>query len=155
MGGPPEPILSQPQCSYQLLPPVRAGYVGAVVTKVDHLSSPGVPVKMHLDVQLPPDVEYSTGDNLRVLAYNSRYVIQRALARFHLSADSLVIAETSNTDSAIPSGFPVSIAEFFTTYVELSLPASRKVRQMQQHFSLFLIGKANSLKLFLLRISEG
>lgn len=127
-GCPSESISSQSQCTYKLLPPLRTGYVDAIVTKVDHLSNPGVTVKAHLEVQLPPGVKYSTGDNLSVLPYNSRYIVQRALARFQLSADSLVTAESSNADVVIPCGFPLSVAEVFTTYVELSLPASQKVR---------------------------
>lgn len=89
------------------------------------LSAPGEPEKRHLEIQLPSEMPYRTGDYLAVLPINPVANIRRALKRFQLPWDAqITISSTAPTH--LPVGHPISAHDVFASYVELGQPASKR-----------------------------
>jgi cytochrome P450/NADPH-cytochrome P450 reductase len=87
-------------------------------------------VKKHLEIALPQNVSYRTGDRLAVLPQNPRHVVRRALNLLGLSGDS-VLTISSATSTTLPLRTPMRAAEVFRAYVELQQTASKKnIRDM-------------------------
>ncbi|EMD67880.1 hypothetical protein COCSADRAFT_352953 [Bipolaris sorokiniana ND90Pr] len=104
----------------------RKGFKEATVTKHLELSSPAsLTRKCHIELRLPQGMSYTTGDYLAVLPMNPTANVQRALARFHLAWDSVLIIESAGT-TQLPTATPISVADLFGAYVELSSPASSR-----------------------------
>ncbi|KAI1881044.1 hypothetical protein JX265_001284 [Neoarthrinium moseri] len=101
----------------------RKGFVKATVTEARVLSAPGVSQKRHLELRLPEDMEYDTGDHLQVLPANSNTLVQRVLSKFHISADTTVTLSGANS-IGLPVGVPITAGDLFTSYVELTHTAS-------------------------------
>lgn len=100
--------------------------VEGTVTETCLLTAPGAPVKKHVEILLPPGTTYAPGDHLQVLPVNPRRDVQRALARFHLTWDSLVkIGGKKN--GVLPAKESIPAGELLGHYVELSQPATPKV----------------------------
>jgi cytochrome P450 / NADPH-cytochrome P450 reductase len=89
------------------------------------LSKPGARSKRHVEIALPEGMSYRTGDYLAVLPLNPSEIIQRALVRFDLDYDSQVLLSMEHGDTFLPTGMPVAVGELLSSYVELSVPASR------------------------------
>ncbi|KIP01419.1 hypothetical protein PHLGIDRAFT_32544 [Phlebiopsis gigantea 11061_1 CR5-6] len=89
------------------------------------LTDPAVPVKRHIEFQLPEGVTYRTGDYLAVLPINPQRDVRRVLAYFGLLAEQEV---TINTDgpSCFPTDRPISVSTLLSGYVELSQPATTR-----------------------------
>ncbi|KAH8722787.1 cytochrome P450 [Phaeosphaeriaceae sp. PMI808] len=84
--------------------------------------------KCHMELQLPKDMVYETGDYLAVLPLNPMSNVQRALSRFHLAWDSVIVIESTGP-TQLPTATPISVADLFGAYVELSQPATpRNIR---------------------------
>ncbi|GME45262.1 hypothetical protein M431DRAFT_81893 [Neofusicoccum parvum] len=99
--------------------------VEGTVTETCLLTAPGAPVKKHVEILLPPGTTYAPGDHLQVLPVNPRRDVQRALARFHLTWDSLVkIGGKKN--GVLPAKESIPAGELLGHYVELSQPATPK-----------------------------
>ncbi|KAE8407174.1 cytochrome P450 [Aspergillus pseudonomiae] len=94
------------------------------------LTAPDVPAKRMLRFTLPPDSTYQCGDYLLVLPVNPAHLVRRAIRRFKLSWDSmLTVWKPSHAPDGItnlPLETPISAFELFSTYVELSQPASKR-----------------------------
>jgi cytochrome P450/NADPH-cytochrome P450 reductase len=90
------------------------------------LTSPGVPPKKHLEVQLPEGMTYKVGDYIAVLPINPKESVNRVMRRFHLSWDSHVTIG-SDRWTALPTGTPVPVYDVLGCYVELSQPATKRV----------------------------
>ncbi|OGM45812.1 NADPH--cytochrome P450 reductase [Aspergillus bombycis] len=94
------------------------------------LTTPDVPAKRTLRFKLPPDTTYQCGDYLIVLPVNPAHVVRRAIRRFNISWDSmLTVWKPSHAPDGItnmPLETPISAFELFSTYVELSQPASKR-----------------------------
>ncbi|KAF7628789.1 putative P450 family fatty acid hydroxylase [Aspergillus flavus] len=94
------------------------------------LTTPDVPAKRMLRFKLPPDTTYQCGDYLIVLPVNPAHVVCRAIRRFNISWDSmLTVRKPSHASDGItnmPLETPISAFELFSTYVELSQPASKR-----------------------------
>jgi cytochrome P450/NADPH-cytochrome P450 reductase len=117
-----DPILRQNQLSL--------GTVVANRELVD-LSAPGARSKRHVEIALPEGMRYQAGDYLAVLPLNPASVVDRALARFDLAYDAQVVINVGGGGQTfLPTGRPVTVGELLSSYVELSLPASR--RQVEQ-----------------------
>ncbi|GME41916.1 hypothetical protein GTA08_BOTSDO08492 [Neofusicoccum parvum] len=107
----------------------RKGFVEALVSDIRLLSKPGVAKKGHIELMLPQGMTYSAGDSLAVLPLNSRRNVQRVLSRFHLAWDSMIRIENSEQGN-LPSE-PISVADLFSSYVELAQPATpRNIRTL-------------------------
>lgn len=99
-----------------------------VVKEVKKLTAAGEPVKCHLEVQLPSEMStYECGDYLAVLPLNPDKLVRRVMAHFHLPWDAVITLKTTGP-SVIPSNVPLSVYDVLRSYVELSQPATKKVR---------------------------
>ncbi|KAH8799804.1 cytochrome P450 [Xylogone sp. PMI_703] len=97
----------------------------AVVLEASRLTSPDVSQKRHIQIQLPSNISYKSGDYLAVLPMNPELSIRRALKRFHLSWDTMVTISPGAT-TMLPTGFPVPVYDIFSSFVELAHPMRRK-----------------------------
>jgi cytochrome P450/NADPH-cytochrome P450 reductase len=112
-----DPILRQNE--------LQLGTVVANRELVD-MSAPNARSKRHVEIALPEDMTYRTGDYLAVLPLNPAALVDRALARFGLAYDSnVVIRVGEGTRTFLPTGTPVSAGELLSSYVELAQPATR------------------------------
>ncbi|KAL4873964.1 hypothetical protein BDV12DRAFT_205389 [Aspergillus spectabilis] len=82
--------------------------------------------KKHLEFRLPEGVSYTAGDYLAVLPINHPETVRRAMRQFKLSWDAQIKIAASGPTTALPTDGPVAANDIFSTYVELSQPATRK-----------------------------
>lgn len=101
--------------------------VEAKVTAVRILTSPGAPEKRHAEFRIPGETTLRPGDHVNVLPVNPPSTVSRVLARFHLAPDHGITIKSFNA-LGLPQATPVSAAELFSSYLELSQPATRNVR---------------------------
>ena len=91
------------------------------------MSSPLGRSKRHIEIALPAGMTYRAGDYLSVLPINPGPSVERALRRFDFGHDShVVIHESRNSETSLPTGHPVNVYELLAAYVELGQPATRK-----------------------------
>ncbi|KAI8237343.1 Bifunctional cytochrome P450/NADPH--P450 reductase [Colletotrichum sp. SAR 10_86] len=103
----------------------RRGFFRTAVTQTQQLSHPDVPQKHHLTLRLPDDIRFQTGDRLQILPRNGQRMVTRALSRFQLDHDAILII-SSTRPLGLPVDTPVSAGELLSTYVELGQPASQR-----------------------------
>ncbi len=84
--------------------------------------------KRHLELALPPGLDYRPGDYLAVLPENHPELVARAARRFGLRPESaLVLRSTRGAMAAsLPTDRPVSVQELLGRHVELAAPATRR-----------------------------
>jgi cytochrome P450/NADPH-cytochrome P450 reductase len=94
------------------------------------LTAPAFSAKRMIRFKLPSDMGYQCGDYLTVLPINPAHVVRRALRHFKLSWDAMLTvlkpSQTSDDFTHMPLETPISAFELLSTYVELSLPASKR-----------------------------
>ena len=132
---PVEPTVSQ-ALEMDVLPPGRVASLhltdlqGGVVVSNRILGAqegpPGSSVKRHMEIALPAGMSYRTGDYLAVLPRNPPQNVTRALRRFALAPDTQVVVRKGGPATTLPVGYPVSVAELLSSYVELEQPATRE-----------------------------
>ncbi|MCJ1431831.1 hypothetical protein MMC27_001186 [Xylographa pallens] len=97
----------------------------AIVKDAKVLTAPGEPEKRHIELQLPTDMTYRTGDYLAVLPLNRSEIVKRVMKRFSLPWDAKInIKEGQNT--ILPCGRDMSVFDLLSAYVELNQPATTK-----------------------------
>lgn len=112
--------ISTPRCS-TLRQDVKEAHV--VATKI--LSAAGVPEKKHIEIKLPSDVTYSTGDYLAVLPLNPKENVARAMRHFSLPWDAhMSISATGPT--TLPTNISIPATDVLGAYVELAQPATKR-----------------------------
>jgi cytochrome P450 / NADPH-cytochrome P450 reductase len=111
---------TQDRSSY-LRQDVKPGKV--VAAKV--LTAPGEPVKRHLEVKLPEDMTYETGDYLAVLPLNPRENVRRVQRHFELPSDATLTIKPGAA-TFLPTGVTLSVEDLLKGFVELSLPATKR-----------------------------
>lgn len=81
----------------------------------------------HIEVGLPPGMEYEPGDHLCVVPVNETAVVERLLNRFGLDPDSYIRIESrSEMRGPFPSGSTFSVLNLAKTAGELQAVATRK-----------------------------
>jgi cytochrome P450 / NADPH-cytochrome P450 reductase len=127
------PTLSvEPKVDLELSSRDRASHLqhnvqwGSVVD-VRCLTPPGQPEKRHIEIQLTENMSYHVGDYLVVLPLNPDDQVKRVVKRFSLPWDS-VISISGEGSTILPTSTPLPLVELLKGYVELSEPATRKVR---------------------------
>ncbi|OQD89465.1 hypothetical protein PENANT_c002G02902 [Penicillium antarcticum] len=103
---------------------MHQGLVEAKVTAVRVLTSPRIPEKRHVEFYIPGEVTLRPGDHLNVLPVNPPDTVSRVLAQFHLAPDHSITIKSFNA-LGLPHAKPVSVTELFSSYLELSQPATR------------------------------
>lgn len=104
----------------------------ALVVSNKLLTAEGLPQKRHLTLQLPTGMTYKVGDYLGVLPINHAKTVHRVLRRYGLPWDTCLTIKPG-TNTTLPIGRPVSAVDVLGSYVELSQPATRKVRIFDQN----------------------
>lgn len=104
---------------------LRADVYEARVLDTKVLSKPGIPEKRHIEIQLPSDMTYKSGDYLAILPSNPEPTIQRVMRRFNLAWDS-VLTIGASAGTILPTNTPLSAHDLFGAYVELSQPATKR-----------------------------
>lgn len=89
------------------------------------MSAPSARSKRHIEFALPEGMTYQAGDYLAVLARNPEDLVDRALRRFGLSADRLIVVTRDGGGASLPTGHPIACGELLSHYVELAQPATR------------------------------
>jgi len=89
------------------------------------LTKPGVSAKRHIQIALPENVTYQSGDYLSVLPTNPVESVRRVVSRFGLLPDQQIIIK-STVATTLPTNVPISVSEVLTGYVEISQTATRK-----------------------------
>jgi cytochrome P450/NADPH-cytochrome P450 reductase len=82
--------------------------------------------KRHLQIALPPGMQYRSGDYLAVLPRNAPSNVRRALRRFGLAdGTQIVIRKQAGATASLPADYPINAFEVLSNYVELAQPATR------------------------------
>ncbi|HEY6882012.1 MAG TPA: cytochrome P450, partial [Polyangiales bacterium] len=82
--------------------------------------------KRHFELDLPEGMTYRAGDYLAVLPRNPQANVERALHRFGLAVDTLIVLHRrAATLTSLPTEYPISVSELLANYVELGQPATR------------------------------
>ena len=98
----------------------------AIVEDVKVLTAPGESEKRHLELRLPSDMSFKTGDYLAVLPINHTTIVKRVMNRFGLAWDSkFIVKEGQNT--LLPAGRDMSVFAALSAYLEFNQPATVKV----------------------------
>lgn len=92
------------------------------------LTAPGEPEKRHLEIELPSDMTYESGDYLAVLPLNSQASVRRVMSRFELSWDSTMLIKGQDLGT-LPMNEAHSVRDVITGHLELFEPASKKILQ--------------------------
>ncbi|KAL7893569.1 cytochrome P450 [Trichoderma sp. TUCIM 5745] len=98
---------------------------GCVLAARTLVSSESVSAKKHIEIQLPSNATYTTGDYLAVLPHNPKEAVSRAMRRFNLAWDSHVIITTSGP-TTLPTDTSIPVSNLLTSYVELGQPATKR-----------------------------
>lgn len=99
----------------------------AVVQRVVRLSTAAdgpINDKYRVDIELPQEVKYSTGDYLEVLPRNPEVSVNRVLDRFRLSSEARI--KLNGKSTILPVGQVMTLTELLTNYVELATPVSKQ-----------------------------
>ncbi|ORY56856.1 cytochrome P450 [Pseudomassariella vexata] len=88
------------------------------------LTADGEPIKRHVEIKLPTDLSYRSGDYLAVLPINPRPIVLRAMRKFELAWDSCLTIEGEGT--SLPTGIPLPANDILSAYVELAQPATKR-----------------------------
>lgn len=104
---------------------LRADVYEARVIEAKTLTAAGVPEKRHIEIQLPSDMTYSSGDYLAILPVNPQESVQRVMRHFNLAWDSMLTISAS-AGTILPTNIPISANDLFGAYVELSQPATKR-----------------------------
>lgn len=99
----------------------------AVIISNTLLTAESESEKRHIELKLPTGMTYQSGDYLAVLPINNTKNIRRVLKWAHLPWDAMITIK-SGANTTLPTGHPISITDVLSAYVELSQPATRKVR---------------------------
>ncbi|TLF77910.1 bifunctional P-450/NADPH--P450 reductase [Bacillus spizizenii] len=86
----------------------------------------------HIEIALPPDVEYREGDHLGVLPRNSQTNVSRILHRFGLKGtDQVTLSASGRSAGHLPLGRPVSLHDLLSYSVEVQEAATRaQIREL-------------------------
>lgn len=113
---------------------IRASTLGfeledGIVRSNELLSVPTVPEKRLVQFKLPENMTYDCGDYLIVLPVNPPEIVRLVLGRLNLHTDSMIsVLEQQRLPQvpvSLPPGTPISVYDFFSSYVELTQPLSR------------------------------
>ncbi|MCJ1377521.1 hypothetical protein MMC17_000616 [Xylographa soralifera] len=95
----------------------------SIVLKNEIISSGADSSKRHIELQLPPSIEYRAGDYLGVHPINPPETMQRVAKQFDLSLDAVICIKSK--DTFFPQGVPMPIRDMLGPYVELGQAATR------------------------------
>ncbi|KAF2012918.1 hypothetical protein BU24DRAFT_494834 [Aaosphaeria arxii CBS 175.79] len=112
--------ISAPRCSI-----LRQNLCEATVHAARVLTNSEAPLKKHIEIRLPDTHSFEAGDYLAVLPINPNSTVSRVFRRFKLVRDATILIQ-GNPATLLPMQGPTSASDIFSSYVELSTPATRK-----------------------------
>ncbi|KAJ5692065.1 hypothetical protein N7462_001488 [Penicillium macrosclerotiorum] len=98
--------------------------VGTVITNNLLADTSIGPAKHHVDIMLPSQYEYKSGDYLVIQGRNSDEIVNRVLTRFQLNKTDVMSIQGSKKDF-LPSQ-PMAVEEFLHGKVELATPITKR-----------------------------
>lgn len=120
----------------QITPPKFATYLGGkdiayglVQVNKDLGGSEVGLAKKHMEIVLPPNTSYRSGDYMVVLPLNNTLTAKRVLKRFDLAPDD-TIAITGTNKTFLSTDAPIAVYELLMTRVELGTPISQRQLQL-------------------------
>ncbi|KAH8660589.1 cytochrome P450 [Xylariales sp. PMI_506] len=81
--------------------------------------------KRHIELQLPENMRYTTGDYLAVLPHNPKENVVRVMRRFNLAWDEHITISAAGP-TTLPMDTSIPVWNLLTSYVELSQTATKK-----------------------------
>jgi cytochrome P450/NADPH-cytochrome P450 reductase len=99
----------------------------AIVVRNELLTAQGEPGKRYIVLKLPTGMAYKVGDYLAVLPMNDQKNVRRVLKHYGLPWDAMLTIKVG-ANTTLPTGHPIPAMDVLGAYVELSQPATRKVR---------------------------
>ncbi len=85
----------------------------------------------HIEVQLPPGINYRVGDHLSVVPRNGPALVDSVARRFgFMPSDQIRLQVAEGRRAQLPVGAPVSVGRLLTDFVELQQVATRKQIQI-------------------------
>lgn len=85
----------------------------------------------HIEVRLPPNIQYRVGDHLSVVPRNDPTLVDSVARRFgFLPADQIRLQVSEGRRAQLPVGDAVSVGRLLTEFVELQQVATRKQIQI-------------------------
>lgn len=99
------------------------------------ISKGGNDIKRQIELELPEDAYYRTGDYLGILPVAPHPTVMRVLHRFNLHGDDLLtVKAVSATSHYLPVNTPVSAYDLFKGFFELDTPiSSRQLAGLVKH----------------------
>lgn len=104
------------------------------VKDVQTLTALGQPEKRHMEIELPENSVYETGDYLAVLPVNPDHLVRRIMRHWSLPRDTAITLKSSAFGS-LPVNFPLSVHELLKGYFELSQPVSKSNIQVCKDYT--------------------
>ena len=105
-------------------------FQSALVTQNRELVNMNHPLgrsKRHLEIELPEGMTYETGDYLSILPSNPKRNVDRVIRRYGLNEDTqIIINKNKSVNFHLPTGYPVSLIDILSNYVELAQPVTKK-----------------------------
>ncbi|KAL9115273.1 MAG: hypothetical protein Q9227_001067 [Pyrenula ochraceoflavens] len=89
--------------------------------------------KQHVDIRLPPNCNFASGDYLVIQGRNPEESVQRVLARFGLARHDMMTVKNSKK-SFLPTE-PAAVGHFLSTSVELATPITRRQLSVLLHWT--------------------
>ncbi|GHO42860.1 bifunctional cytochrome P450/NADPH--P450 reductase [Ktedonospora formicarum] len=91
----------------------------------------------HIQISLPPNTTYRTGDHLGVLASNREEQVRRVAERFQFDRQTIIqLHATNGRKPAAPIEEPISVYDLLANYIELQDTAKRShIERMLEHTS--------------------
>ncbi|KAK2611954.1 hypothetical protein QQS21_002060 [Conoideocrella luteorostrata] len=105
----------------------------AVLKNVEIADTTVGAAKRHMEIRLPEDVTYVSGDYLAIQPRNPDEAVRRVLRYFKLEESSLIKISASNK-KFLPTE-PVQVGTFFYDYVELATPVTKRLVQTIVEFA--------------------
>lgn len=97
----------------------------ATVVQSKSLTAPGDPEKRHVEIKLPEDQTYQTGDYLAVLPLNPMENVSRVMKHFKIPEDATINIKPGSA-TFLPTAVPLSVVDLLRGFVELGQPATEK-----------------------------
>lgn len=89
------------------------------------MNAPFARSKRHLEIALPANSRYNTGDYVSLLPENPPELVARAARVLHVKPNDVVVVRAPMADASIPTERPISVGELLARHVELAAPATR------------------------------
>jgi len=91
----------------------------------------------HLELEIPADVGYRTGDHLGVIPHNSHALVRRVARRFGFADDVQIrLHQRAERKTPLPLEQSIAVSKILRDYLELQAPATRgQIEELARHIA--------------------